>query len=174
MRIIKYAGHHSDRYTYLGNHPPDQDREHWTSLLFQWFRLCLPMQKSWVRCLIGELRPHILWSVPPTPPKNDIEHRWPAWMLPLGTLGSLLPPSAQATTTSFLSLQTSFAFPGILYKWCDSMQFSGICVCVAGFFYSILFFEVLTYCVYVSNLFRLIAEKFHCKRRSQLVHLCSC
>lgn len=121
----------------------------------------------------GTKAPHTLECGPPQK-KNDIEHRWPAWMLPCGTLGSLLPPSAQATTTSFLSLQTSFAFPGILDKWCDSMQFSGICVCVAGFFYSILFFEVLTYCVYISNLFGLIAEKFHCKRRSQLVHLCFC
>ena len=30
------------------------------SLVVQWFRLCLPMQKVWVRSLAGELRPPLV------------------------------------------------------------------------------------------------------------------
>ena len=148
MRVIKRTGHRSDRCTYLGNHPQDRDIKHWTSLVFQWFRLCLPMQKSWVRSLVGELRPHILWSVAQKKEKkkNDTEHLWPTCKLPHVTWVTS-PTLSSGCHTSFLSLQTSFAFPRITYKWRYSMRSSGISVCVAGFFYSILFFEGLTYCV---------------------------
>ena len=31
-----------------------------TSLVVQWLRLCLPMQRVWVRSLVRELRSHVL------------------------------------------------------------------------------------------------------------------
>ena len=31
-----------------------------TSLVVQWLRICLPMQGTWVRSLVGELRSHML------------------------------------------------------------------------------------------------------------------
>lgn len=98
--------------------------------------------------------------------KNDIEHHWP----PQKALMSLGVTSAQASTTSFLSLQTSFAFPRITYEW---LQYAVFSVCVAGFFYSTLVFEGLTYCVCVSGLFHLAAEKLHWLR-SQRVPPFSC
>ena len=33
-----------------------------TSLMVQWLRICLPMQGTRVRSLVGELRPHMLWG----------------------------------------------------------------------------------------------------------------
>ena len=30
-----------------------------TSLVIQWLRLCLPMQRLWVQSLVGELRSHM-------------------------------------------------------------------------------------------------------------------
>ena len=33
-----------------------------TSLAIQWLRILLPMQGTWVRSLVGELRSHMLWG----------------------------------------------------------------------------------------------------------------
>ena len=33
-----------------------------TSLVVQWLRIYLAMQQTWVRSLVGELRPHIPWG----------------------------------------------------------------------------------------------------------------
>ena len=33
-----------------------------TPLVIQWLRVCLTMQGTRVRSLVGELRPHVLWS----------------------------------------------------------------------------------------------------------------
>ena len=32
-------------------------------LMVHWFRLCLPMQETWVPPLDGELRSHVLWGM---------------------------------------------------------------------------------------------------------------
>ena len=33
-----------------------------TSLVVQWLSICLPMQGTWVRSLVRELRSHMLWG----------------------------------------------------------------------------------------------------------------
>ena len=39
-----------------------QKQRVWTSLLVQWLRICLPVQGTQVQSLVGDLRPHMLWS----------------------------------------------------------------------------------------------------------------
>ena len=140
MRVIKRTGHRSDRCTYLGNHPQDRDIKHWTSLVFQWFRLCLPMQKSWVRSLVGELRPHILWSVAQKKRKKK-KMTQSISGLPassLMSLGSLLPPSAQAATPLFCHCRLVLPFL--------ELHINGVTVCGLQVFLCVWLASFTLYC----------------------------
>jgi len=50
---------------------PQEIKGSGTSLVVQWLRICLAMKGTWVRTLIWELRPQMLWSKQALMPKLE-------------------------------------------------------------------------------------------------------